>query len=140
MWPMQAANSPSDYAITVGNVIPITYFAKTGEGLKSAQTTTSQKNPSSSLLSTEETLLRFWSPALIALNQWTCMWANQAIHTFKVLGAPITPITCSPTQDKQAFMGWAKWEPYWLLLRPLLQFQESGQRALSALFKQQETR
>ena len=140
MWPMQAANSPSDYAITVGNVIPITYYVKTGVDLKSAQTTTSQKNPSSSPLSTGETLLRSWSRALIALNQWTCMWVNQAIHTFKVLVAPITPITCSLTQGKQAFMGWAKWGPYWLLPRPLSQFQESGQQALSTLFKQQVTR
>lgn len=110
MWPMQAANSPSDYATTAGNVIPITYYVKTGVDLKSAQTTTSQKSLNLSPLSIGETLLLCWSPALTVWNQWMCMLVSQATHIFRALEVLTTPITCSPIRAKQAFMGLDKSE------------------------------
>jgi len=103
MCPMQAANFPSACATIADNVIPITYYVKTGVDLKSAQTTTSQKSLNLSPLNTGETLLLCWSPALTVWNQWMCTLVNQATHIFKVLEALTTPLICSPIRGKQAF-------------------------------------
>ena len=44
MWPSQQENSHTDYATIADNVIHITSCKKTGEDLKSAQKTMSQKS------------------------------------------------------------------------------------------------
>ncbi len=50
MWHTQPENSRTGFAITAGSVTNITFYAKTGVGTRSAQKTTSQKNPSLSPL------------------------------------------------------------------------------------------
>jgi hypothetical protein len=98
MWPMQPANSPSDYVTTAGNGTPITPSEKTGADLRCAQTTMSQRSHSLSRLSIAETLSLFWSLGQTVLSRWTCMLALQGIQRFKVWEALMVEQTCSPTQ------------------------------------------
>lgn len=97
MWHSQPENSLTGYAITVGNVIPITSCVKTGADLRSAQKTTNQKNRSLNPYGTEATLLLYTNLGLIGLNLSMFTWERLVTAPFKAWEALMAAPICSPT-------------------------------------------
>ena len=135
MWHTQPENSHTDFATTAGNVTPTIFCKKTGADSRSAQKITNQKNRSLSPSSLMAMLLLSMSLVPIGLSRLLFMLVHLATQPFKVLGVLTGATICSPTRSKETSLVLVISEPFLLLLRPLMQLQESVQRAMSTMFR-----
>ena len=99
MWPSQQENSHLDCATTAANVTHITSCRKTGEDLKSAQKTTSQKSHSLSPLSIAGTPLLYTNLALTGWNLSLFLWERLLTAPFRASEVLMAAPICSPIRN-----------------------------------------